>query len=59
MVDILPDLIPTLVTGFTNLVVLLLQNIDDIILPLINALPTLVESVMNSLLENMPIIIVL
>jgi phage-related protein len=54
IVDILPDLIPQLVTGLVNLFVMLMANFDEIILPIIQALPLIIASVMKALYDNLP-----
>jgi hypothetical protein len=54
IVDILPNLIPQLVTGLVNLFVMLMGNFDEIILPIIQALPLIIASVMKALYDNLP-----
>lgn len=54
IVGILPDLIPQLVTGLVNMLVLLMTNFDKIILPIIDALPLIIESLITALFENLP-----
>ena len=52
--EMLPTLIPMLITGLVNMIVLLCQSFAQIIQPIIDNLPEIIMSIVNALLDNLP-----
>lgn len=57
LVSALPTLLPILIDAVVSLISLLCANIGSIIIPLIDAVPTILFSVATALISNLPILL--